>query len=197
MRSRDARHLHEVAKGSIDQGARCGAPLEPSLESFSPPLCADGASFVTLQLGGNLRGCIGSLDAARPLVVDVARNAFSAAFHDVRFPPVSRRELRLLEIEISVLSASEPLEVGSESDLLAALRPRVDGLTLEWGPQRATLLPAVWDQLAEAHHFVRCLKEKAGLPPDFWSAEFRFSRYQTVSVPKPAGSPRHPDAVDA
>ncbi len=197
MQSLDAQRLYEVAQHSIESGARHAAPLEPSLETYSARLCAEGASFVTLKLAGNLRGCIGSLEAMRPLVVDVAQNAFSAAFLDVRFPPVSRRELAALDVEISVLSPSQPLDVASESGLLAALRPRVDGLTLEWGARRATLLPAVWEQLVEPPDFLRCLKQKAGLPPDFWSPELRFSRYQTVSVPRPAGSPQRPDAADA
>lgn len=198
MHSRDAEGLHEVARCSIECGARSGAAHEPGLEAYSAALLAEAASFVTLHLGGELRGCVGRLDATRPLVVDVAQNAFSAAFLDARFRPVSRRELEALEIHISVLSASQPLQSASEAALLGALRPRVDGLTLEWGPRRATLLPAVWEQLPEPRAFLHCLKQKAGLPADFWSPELRFSRYRALSVPRPAERPTPRSAgVDA
>ena len=136
-----------------------------------------GASFVTLKLEGDLRGCIGTIDPHRPLGEDVAHNAIAAAYRDPRFPPVERDEIFRLAIEVSVLSAREPLEAGSESDLLARLRPQVDGVYLEYGSLAATFLPQVWESLPDPVDFLGELRRKAGLPPGFWHPGIRVSRY--------------------
>ncbi len=171
--------LRRLAWDSIHHGLRHGRPLEPRPEDYPEALRAPGASFVTLERGGRLRGCIGSLEARRPLVVDVAHNAFSAAFQDPRFPPLQPSELDGLDLHISILTPPEPLPVTSEEDLLARIEPGRDGLILEEGPHRGTFLPAVWEQLPDPRQFVRHLKMKAGLPPDYWSPQIRVSRYRT------------------
>jgi len=140
-----------------------------------------GASFVTLHRHGALRGCIGSLNARRPLGEDVAGNAVSAAFHDPRFPPLSRNEFPEIDIEVSLLSPPEEIFPADETALMAMLRPGEDGLILEYGAHRATFLPQVWEQLPNPALFLAHLKQKAGLPADFWHPDMRFSRY-TVHV---------------
>lgn len=135
------------------------------------------ACFVTLHLRGALRGCIGSLAAHRPLGADVAANAVAAGFHDPRFPPLSAAEFRDIDIEVSVLSPPERIFPADEAALMQLLRPGVDGVILEYGPHRSTFLPQVWEQLPEPALFLAHLKQKAGLPADFWSPEMRVSRY--------------------
>lgn len=138
---------------------------------------APGACFVTLMLQGHLRGCIGSLEARRPLGVDVQKNAIAAAFHDSRFAPLSEAEFDDVQVEVSVLSPSEPMAVSSEAEALAQLRPGIDGVIFEYGPHRSTFLPQVWSSLPEPAEFMAQLKRKAGLAPDFWSDEVTLSRY--------------------
>jgi hypothetical protein len=136
-----------------------------------------GASFVTLTRQGELRGCIGSLEAHRPLEMDVRANALGAAFRDPRFAPLSRSEFDAVRVEVSLLSPSEPLEVADEAAALAALRPHVDGVVFEYGHLRSTFLPQVWEQLPDPDQFLAYLKRKAGLPMDFWAEQVRLSRY--------------------
>ena len=135
-----------------------------------------GACFVTLDTAGELAGCIGSLEARRPLWVDVARNARSAAFTDPRFPPLTAGDLDDTVISVSVLSALSPLPDGHD-ELVAALRPGVDGVLLQSGGHRGTFLPAVWDKLPSADEFVARLLGKAGLPARRWPADARAWRY--------------------
>jgi len=144
-----------------------------------------GASFVTLHKQGSLRGCIGSLLAHRPLGEDVAANARSAAFHDPRFPPVTRDELAGIDIEVSVLSTPEPIFPADEAALMAQLRPGVDGLILEYGAHRSTFLPQVWEQLPSPELFLAHLKQKGGLPADFWHPDMRVSRYTVQAYTEP------------
>ncbi len=171
------RTLLEIAAASIDYGLAHGRPLAVDSASYPEALQAPGAAFVTLTRGGELRGCIGSLEATRPLVEDVAQNAHAAAFRDPRFPPLSPVERDGLSIHISVLTPPEPLEVDSEEALLAAMRPGVDGFVLQEGNRRGTFLPSVWESLPEPRDFLRHLKLKAGLPPDHWSDAIRVQRY--------------------
>ena len=139
-----------------------------------------GASFVTLTRQGELRGCVGTLEAHRPLGVDVRENAVAAAFRDPRFMPLSRDEFESIRVEVSLLSASEPLAATDETEALAALRPHVDGVVFEYRHFRSTFLPQVWEQLPDPAEFLAQLKRKAGLPMNFWAEEVRLSRY-TVS----------------
>ncbi len=136
-----------------------------------------GATFVTLTKNGELRGCIGSLEAHRSLLEDVKKNARSAAFLDPRFSPLSLRELHQVKVEVSLLTPPVPMRFGSEDDLLSQLNPREDGVILRHGGHRATFLPQVWESLPEPASFLRHLKQKAGLPADFWAADITVSRY--------------------
>ena len=136
-----------------------------------------GASFVTLTLDGRLRGCIGSLAAHRPLGEDVRHNALAAAFADTRFAPLAAHEYDAVRIEVSLLSPATAILFGSEADLLARLRPRVDGIIFAHEGRRATFLPQVWESLPEPREFLAQLKAKAGLARDFWAPQVQVSRY--------------------
>ncbi|WP_415888057.1 AmmeMemoRadiSam system protein A [Neptuniibacter sp. QD37_6] len=140
------------------------------------------ATFVTLSIDDELRGCIGTLEARRSLLKDLQRNAVNAAFYDSRFEPVSVSEYASLSIHISVLTAPVELSVSNEKELLGCLRPRIDGLLIEERGHRATFLPQVWQQLPTAKVFLQRLKLKAGLPEDYWSDNMRFFIYQVVDV---------------
>lgn len=146
----------------------------PDAAALDPP----GATFVTLTRDGRLRGCIGSLEARRPLREDVEKNALAAAFADPRFPPLSSDEFADLRIEVSLLSAPEPMSFRDEADALAQLRPGIDGVILTAGFRRATFLPQVWDSLPDPREFINHLKRKAGLHDDFWSEDITLARYQ-------------------
>jgi len=175
------RILLALARESIENGLREGRPIPLDLSDYPPVLAERRAAFVTLHERGALRGCIGHLQAIQPLVLDVAENAFAAAFRDPRFPPLTEPELADLSIEISVLSPSEPLTFGSEEELLQMIEPGRDGLILEAGNARGTFLPTVWESLPQPRDFLRHLKQKAGLHPDHWSDGIRISRYRTES----------------
>ena len=174
--------LLDLAKSSIQQGLQTGRPLKINLADFPVELTELRATFVTLQKHHQLRGCIGKLEATRPLAEDIAENAFLAAFRDPRFPPLADDELGKLEIHLSILTPAEPVSFTSEKDLITQLRPGIDGLILEEGHQRGTFLPSVWEQLPEPEQFLRHLKQKAGLPPDQWSENIRIFRYRTEMI---------------
>ena len=166
--------LGEVrGNGSDRAGAESAEPGHPALE-------APGATFVTLFKHGLLRGCIGSLEARRPLGVDVRANAVAAAFDDPRFPRLATEEFIDTSVEVSLLSASEAIAADGEQALLAQLRPGIDGVVLEIAGRRATFLPQVWETLREPTEFLAELKRKAGLPIDFWSAAVHISRYRVT-----------------
>lgn len=173
--------LRELVLEAIKYGLEQENHLPVDTSRYPKSLQQPGASFVTLNKDGQLRGCIGSLEAYQPLVNDVAYNAYAAAFNDPRFPPVSENELDQLEFHISVLTPAVPMEFESEQDLLEQIRPGIDGLVLEDGVHRGTFLPAVWESLPDKINFLRHLKQKAGLPPDYWSDTIRVSRYTTES----------------
>ena len=171
--------LRGLARASIEHGLRRDQPVEVLLDDWPATLQQRRSTFVTLHRQERLRGCIGALEATRPLVRDVALNAFAAAFRDPRFPPLDAGELAEIEIHVSVLSPIEALEARSEADLLRQLRPGVDGLIVEEGERRGTFLPAVWRSLPQADEFLAELKAKAGFPPDYWSESVRAYRYTT------------------
>ncbi len=139
-----------------------------------------GACFVTLTQNGELRGCIGTLEAHRSLLQDVKANAHAAAFRDPRFAPLAAAELDKIEVEISLLSTTSPMQFSGERDALNQLKPGVHGVVFEYGRYRSTFLPQVWEQLPNVVDFMAHLKYKAGLAPDFWAEEIRLSCY-TVS----------------
>lgn len=176
------RQLLDAARESIRKGL-CGETIEVHAHDYPPELRTPRATFVTLHVNGELHGCIGTLEARRPLVEDVAGNAYGAAFQDTRFPALTWAEFERLEIHISILDPPEPMTFSSEADLIAQLRPQVDGLILEHGHQRGTFLPSVWESVREPREFLRHLKLKAGLAPDYWSQDIRVQRYTAVSVP--------------
>ena len=173
--------LLTTAWDSLRHGLENGIALRVDPGRCEVPLSEPGASFVTLHKQGELRGCIGSLQAFRPLLTDVAENAFAAAFRDPRFAPLRAQELADLTVDISVLSVPEPINFDSEPDLLRQLRPHRDGLILQDGPQRGTFLPSVWEALPDAERFLQQLKLKAGLAPDHWSDTMQAWRYSTES----------------
>jgi AmmeMemoRadiSam system protein A len=144
-----------------------------------------GAAFVTLTKHGTLRGCIGTLEAHRSLRDDVAANAVNAAVHDPRFPPLTPAELGETHIEVSVLSAPEPVPFTNHADAVSRLRPRVDGVILEYGSHRGTFLPQVWEQLPHAGDFLAHLVRKAGLPADWWDDSAHLSRYTVTAFEEP------------
>jgi AmmeMemoRadiSam system protein A len=156
-------------------GSALGAAARP--EPAHTRLAERGATFVTLRLSGELRGCIGTLEPHRPLDDDVRANARAAAFHDPRFAPLALREFAAATIEVSLLQAAQPLVVADEAAAVAALQPHVDGVILSWHGSRATFLPQVWETIGDAREFLRLLKRKAGLPADFWATDLRLARY--------------------
>ena len=178
----DKKQLKNLARSSISYGLQYGKPLPVELADFSQELRRVCATFVTLRIQGRLRGCIGMVEAHRPLVEDVVEHAYAAAFLDPRFQPLREAELDELDISISILSPRSLMSVASEQDLLEQLRPGTDGLVLELGQQGATFLPAVWEQLPNPADFVKQLKRKAGLDPKAWDAGLRFYRYVAVEI---------------
>lgn len=168
-----------TARSSIEKGCETGGPLRVKLSEYDDALQREGASFVTLKKQGELRGCIGTLEAYQPLVQDVSRHAYAAAFSDPRFNGVVVDELADISISVSVLTPSEKIPFSDETELLEKIQPGIDGLILEEGGHRGTFLPAVWESLPDKHDFLRQLKRKAGLPEHYWSDRLAVSRYQT------------------
>ena len=168
------RSLLGLARAAI--GERLGMPA-PEMDRSAAFLAQPGATFVTLKREGELRGCIGSLVAHRPLIDDVRHNACAAAFSDPRFTPLAPGEFAAIRIEVSLLDAPQPMAFASEADLLLQLRPLIDGVTLEVGTRRATFLPQVWETLPQPRDFLLQLKAKAGLPHGFWHEQMKVSRY--------------------
>ena len=171
--------LLELARQVIALGVRNGSAPTIQVNNVPPPLRSTRAAFVTVTLDGKLRGCIGSVQPQRALVDDVATNAYKAAFEDKRFAPLTPAELPKIGVSVSVLSCQAPIVMESEADLLAQLRPRVDGLVIrdEKLKKGALFLPHVWEGIAKPENFLRRLKEKAGLPADHWSPDFKAWRF--------------------
>jgi AmmeMemoRadiSam system protein B/AmmeMemoRadiSam system protein A len=163
------------ARNSIAAALRL--PIEP--EPDHPALALPGATFVTLRdVYGELRGCVGRLDAAPRLGEEVRRNAAAAAFKDPRFPPLGADEWPGLCVSVSLLAPSEALPVARTfADAAGLLRPGIDGVILEWRGHHATLLPQVWAQVAAPADFLEALLRKAGLRPDFWAEDVKLRRY--------------------
>ena len=174
--------LLELARSSIQHGLQNGKLLKINLADYPPEIIEQRATFVTLHLRHQLRGCIGVLKAIRPLAEDVVENAFSAAFKDSRFSPLSADEFKDLEIHLSILTTAEPVSFATEQDLLNQLQPDIDGLILEEGHRRGTFLPSVWETLPQPEQFLRHLKQKAGLPAEYWSDKIRIYRYRTEMI---------------
>ncbi len=167
-----------VARDAVSHGLIHHAPLPVHGTDFEEALQVVRATFVTLESGGRLRGCIGTLEARLPLVEDVALHAYGAAFEDPRFPPLRAAEADGLGYHISILSPPVPLDIRDEAELLERLQPRVDGLIIEQGGRRATFLPSVWSSLPAPGDFIAHLKSKAGIR-DGDTAPLRAWRYHT------------------
>ncbi len=168
--------LLRLARAAI--GEKLGQPA--AVAAPHAQLHEPGATFVTLTQQGNLRGCIGSLEAHRPLAQDVRENAQAAAFRDPRFAPLAVEEFEFTSVEVSLLTPAVPLAFSNEADFMAQLRPGVDGIVFQYGHHRSTFLPQVWESLPEPQQFMQQLKRKAGLPPNFWHAEVSISRYEVT-----------------
>jgi hypothetical protein len=168
INSEDRQILLELARRSIESASRKRTSPKIRLEDYSPRLQQHAASFVTLTIQEALRGCIGSLQAFQPLVLDVVEHASAAAVEDYRFSPISPSEVQMISIEISVLTHPEVLIYSDTEDLKSKLRPGIDGVILKDGRMRATFLPQVWQQLPENDDFLSHLCAKMGAPNDHW-----------------------------
>jgi len=177
--------LLRLARSSIDYGLIHREHMPVDYDELPPALKDPAATFATLYLEGQLRGCCGSLEAVRPLAEDVVRSAFRAAFHDPRFDPVGKHELDAMRLEVSVLSPLEPIPSCNEADLLKTLMPGIDGLVIVADGACATFLPKVWDMLPDPRQFLAALKTKCGLADDYWSDRLEFKRYRTTSYADP------------
>jgi len=177
--------LLRLARGSIEHGLRRGEPLPINVDQLQPALAEHAATFTTLRLDGELRGCCGMLEALHPLATDVTYSAFKAAFRDSRFNPLAEHEFDAIRLEVSVLTPLTPMAVADEADLLGQLSPGIDGLVIVDEGRRATFLPKVWESLPEPIQFLRQLKRKCGLDADYWSEHLEFHRYRTTSYGEP------------
>ncbi|MBK9178650.1 MAG: AmmeMemoRadiSam system protein A [Acidimicrobiales bacterium] len=174
-----------VAETALRRAVAGVAGWAPDPASHAAPLAAPGASFVTLERDERLIGCMGTLTPRRPLVVDVADHALAAAFRDPRSPGLAAHHVDELTITVSVLSALEPVPASDPAELAAALRPGIDGVLVEAGNRRGTLLPAVWHHVPAAAAFVEALQLKAGFGRR-WPGGVRAHRYTTqIAVRRP------------
>lgn len=171
------RILLGVARDSIAYGLEHARILQLDLSKYHGELLQHAASFVTLKIQAQLRGCIGHLDATQPLVADVNQHAYQAAFADPRFDALQVSEFPLLEIHISVLGEREAVRASSETDVLRQLVPFRDGLILRLGARQATFLPAVWHSLPDPRDFLAQLKAKAGINVHEWPQDLEIWRY--------------------
>lgn len=174
------KELLRLARQTIARGCQGGLPPEVNSHDQPAAFLQQGACFVTLHKHGDLRGCIGSIEARRPLLDDVINNAFASAFRDHRFAPVQEHELADLHIEISILTPQQLMPVKTEEELLTSLKPGVDGLVLDSLRYRATFLPQVWEQLPEPKTFLAHLKQKAGMPANSWPEDMKCYKYQCI-----------------
>ncbi len=174
--------LLRIALSSMAYGMASKKPLKIDPGLYPAGLGETVASFVTLHLKGQLRGCIGSPTAVKPLAVDVADNAFAAAYKDPRFKPLTMNELTRIDFDVSVLSPPEPIDFASESELIDRLRPNRDGLIISQGSRRALFLPAVWEKLTEPGEFLAQLKKKAGIDPGQVTTGLTAARFTAASM---------------
>lgn len=179
LKVEDEPTLINLAKSSIEYGIKHRQQGQIVLDKLPAIFHYHGATFVTLNKHDQLRGCIGSLEAKQPLAADVVRNAYAAAFEDPRFPPLQENELSDISIDISLLSELTPIIFNNEQDLLAQLRPHIDGVLLADIKHRGVFLPLVWDKLSEPEVFWQALKQKAQMPPDYWSDSMKAWRFTT------------------
>lgn len=171
-----------MANSAIRHGLKNGKSANVVADRVPEALKAQGASFVTINLDGRLRGCIGSVVAHRGLAEDIVLNAYKAAFQDPRFEPLTPEEYENAKVDISLLGPHTPFPVKSEAELITGLRPGRDGLTLADQGKRALFLPAVWESIKEPELFVRRLKQKAGWSADYWSDTMTVTRFDSEKI---------------
>ena len=171
LNSQERSILLGIARHAIEKSVNQLPIDELDIYKFPQRLQEQGASFVTLTLDDQLRGCIGSLEAYQPLALDVQEHAVAAALEDYRFPPVMPGEVEMLEIEISCLTPSQPLDYSSSQELISKLRPGIDGVVLRSGMRRSTFLPQVWEKLPTPQEFLTQLCYKMGASGDLWQRE--------------------------
>ena len=164
----DKKKLLEIAREAITCTVRNEQLVKIKLQEYSQLLRDPGASFVTLTIQGKLRGCIGTLEANQPLVLDVQEHAVAAALEDYRFPVVREEELQLISIEISRLTPVQLVDYSTHEDLISKIRVSVDGVLIRANGRRATFLPQVWEKVPDPEQFLSQLCMKMGATPDLW-----------------------------
>ena len=164
----DRKKLLEIARESITRAVRNEQLIRIKLQEHSQLLRDPGASFVTLTIREKLRGCIGTLEANQPLILDVQEHAVAAAMEDYRFPVVREEELQLINIEISRLTPVHLVDYSTPDNLVSKIRVNVDGVLIKASGRRATFLPQVWEKVPDPEQFLSQLCVKMGAPPDLW-----------------------------
>ena len=170
-----------LARQAIAYGMRHHQNMPVEEADYDPLFSNHACCFVTLKKQDKLRGCIGALQPYQSLLKDIVEHAYGAAFRDHRFQPVTEDELSELTISISVLTPQLEIFANTEQALFEQLEVGKDGLTIEEGFNKATFLPAVWEQLPDKKTFLTHLKRKAGMPDSHWSSSLQFYKYQTIS----------------
>ena len=171
--------VKKVCKNSILTGLQLG---QSRINNYDCVFEEYGASFVTLELDGILRGCIGSIIAHKPLIKDLIHNAHSAAFSDPRFPALTLNEYNRITIGVSLLSKPQRIEFETEEELLEELTPAIDGLIIRDGNFQSVFLPDVWEQLPDKNEFLGQLKLKAGLSKDYFSENLEAFKFNTTKI---------------
>lgn len=174
--------LLRLSQQALHLAVQQGRLVKPRHDGLNAKLLEARAVFVTYEKQFQLRGCIGSLQAHRPLVDDICANSIAAALKDPRFPPIAEHELKDIQISLSLLGKPEPMAFNDQADLLRQIQPFKDGLILEDAGKRATYLPQVWEQIPTAEAFLASLKQKAGLPADHWSDQIKIMRYRATKI---------------
>lgn len=176
------RALLRLAAQSIEHGLKTGTPFRPDVATADPALRAPAATFVTLEAEGQLRGCVGTILPRRPLIEDVAENAFAAVFRDTRFESLTAAERPAVTISISLLGPLTDILAADELTLLSALRPHIDGVLISDNSRRAVFLPQVWGQLPDPHNFLGALKAKGGFPSSAKPPSLRAQRFTVTEI---------------
>jgi len=136
------------------------------IEEIKKKFSEEKACFVTITLGGDLKGCVGSLYPRQELWKDIVDNSINAAFNDSRFPELTSRELKKIKIEISVLSIPKKIAFSSPEELKKKITGK--GVIIKKGFASATYLPQVWEEISDKEDFLSSLCEKAGLSFSAW-----------------------------
>ena len=174
--------LLRVAAQSIVTGFERGRPLRLRESRYPEELRQKGATFVNIYYNGALRGSAGSGEPKRSILEDIAENAYAAAFSDFRFIPLNEEEIKNAEITISILTRPSPVRFENEKDLLAKIKPHQDGLILRERSNKALFLPQVWETFSSPEEFLAYLKQKAGLPMDYWSPTVKVYRFDVIDI---------------